>query len=64
MAQVLSNAPVETIRATLDAGADVTAVDKWTEMEITELIDVADRLDLDFLAEAVQAADSSAQDGE
>jgi len=55
MTQVISWAPTSAIRAMVDAGADVTAVDEYTEQTIAEVAEYNDRYDLDFLPTASRA---------
>jgi hypothetical protein len=56
LAMLHSAAPAETLRAMLDAGADVTATGEYDEQNVNELIDQFERTDLDFLREAWKAA--------
>jgi hypothetical protein len=60
MTQVLAEAPVETIRATADAGADLAAKDKWTEQSLIEMVEFSGRRDLAFLVDAAKAAGADA----
>jgi hypothetical protein len=56
MTQIISDAPVETIRATHEAGADLTVTDQWTEVGLVELVEDSGRRDLAFLLDAAKAA--------
>jgi hypothetical protein len=56
LSMLYSAAPAETLRAMLDAGADVTASGEYDEQSVNELIDQFERTDLEFLREAWQAA--------
>ena len=59
LTQVLSDAPAETIRATLDAGADPGVSDEYTEQGISDLVTYSRRDDLDFLVDAARALGST-----
>lgn len=59
LTQVLSDAPAETIRATLDAGADPGVSDEYTEQGISDLVTYSRRDDLDFLLDAARALGST-----
>jgi hypothetical protein len=53
MTQVLTLAPPEAIRSTLDAGGDPTARDMYSEQSIAELVEYSERDDLNFLVALV-----------
>jgi hypothetical protein len=62
MTQVLSAAPPETIRSTVEAGADPRAKDEYTEQTIAEMVEYSGRDDLDFLVALGSDDDDEDQD--
>jgi len=59
LTQVLSEAPAEAIRATLDAGADPGVSDEYTEQGVADLVAYTRRDDLDFLLDAARGVGSA-----
>jgi ankyrin repeat protein len=59
MTLILTDAPAEAIRALVDAGADVSRLDEYSEESVLDMVDRAGRDDLDFVRAAYESLPST-----